>query len=125
MAKNPDTDAILLFAHGSRVADLKDELAGQIGLIKEMSGYRIVEMSFLEITEPDMMGGVKKCVEQGAKKIRIVPYLLNLGNHVRRDLPEKVKEVQEAFPGIEISVSRHLGIDPLLAELVIKRAERG
>jgi sirohydrochlorin ferrochelatase len=123
--KNSETDAILLFAHGSRVADLKDELAAQIELVKEMSGYRIVEMSFLEITEPDMMGGVRKCVEQGARKIRIVPYLLNMGNHVRRDLPEKVKEVQAAFPGIEISVSRHLGVDPLLAELVIKRAERG
>lgn len=123
--KNLDTDAILLFAHGSRVPDLRDELAQQIQLIREISGYRIVEMSFLEITEPDMMGGAKRCVEQGARKIRIVPYLLNMGNHVRRDLPEKVKEVQEAFPGVEITVSRHLGVDPLLAELVIKRAERG
>ncbi len=125
MPKNLDTDAILLFAHGSRVPDLKDELAEQIRLIKEQSGYRIVEMSFLEITEPDMLGGARKCVEQGAKRIRIVPYLLNMGNHVRRDLPEKVKEVEAAFPDVEITVARHLGVDPLLAELVVKRAERG
>lgn len=125
MVKNTETDAILLFAHGSRLSELKDELAAQIQLIKEISGYQIVEMSFLEITEPDMLGGVRRCVEQGARRIRIVPYLLNMGSHVRRDLPERVEEAQQKFPGVEITVARHLGVDPLLAELVVKRAERG
>lgn len=117
-----NTDAILLFAHGSRAPDLKAELGRVAELVKASTGIPIVEMAFLELAEPDMHFGVKTCVGQGARRVTVVPYLLNVGNHLRRDLPGLIGEVRKAFPGTEILLAPHLGADQLLADLVAKRA---
>lgn len=117
-----NTDAIVLFAHGSRAPDLKLELGRVAELVRESTGVSIVEMAFLELTEPDMHYGVKSCMEQGAKRVTVVPYLLNVGNHLRRDLPSLIAEVRKENPDIEILMAPHLGADQLLADLVAKRA---
>lgn len=122
MDLNPKNDAVLLFAHGSRAPDLKAELGEVCRMVKEKTGLQIVEMSFLEKAEPDMHFGVKTCVGQGARRVVVVPYLLNVGTHLRRDLPELIGKVRQAFPQTQIVLGNHLGADSLLADLVIKRA---
>ncbi len=123
MPSSLDTDAILLFAHGSRAPDLKMELAEVCRLVKDRSGARIVEACFLDLAEPDLYYGVKMCVSNGAKKIVVVPYLLNVGTHLRRDLPILLDKVRKEFSSVQILLAPHLGVDPALAGLVVRRAE--
>lgn len=118
------SEAILLFAHGSRAPDLKMEMGRVADLVKATTGLPIVEMAFLELAEPDMHYGVKTCVKQGAKRVTVVPYLLNVGAHLRRDLPELIARVRGEFPGTEIVLAPHLGADQLLADLVAKRVSQ-
>ncbi len=117
-------EAILLFAHGSKAPDLKAEMGEVCCLVRERSGLAVVEMAFLEMAEPDLHFGVKACVNQGAKKVTVVPYLLNVGTHLRRDLPALIAKVRADFPGTQILLAPHLGADALLADLAVKRARQ-
>lgn len=122
MPATSEKKAIVLFAHGSRAPDLKEELGRVCELVRAEGSAPIVEMSFLELAEPDMPTAIQRCLDQGATTITVVPYLLNVGMHLRRDLPGLIAGVREQFAGTTIKLAPHLGVDELLARLVIKRA---
>jgi sirohydrochlorin ferrochelatase len=113
--------AILLMAHGSRVAEANDAVREIAALVKKMTDYDIVEVSFREQHKPDIQQGVDACVAQGAERIMLVPYFLYMGAHVREDLPEEMAEAKERHPGVEFVMGKHLGVHRKLAEVVVER----
>ena len=113
--------AILLMAHGSRVAEANDAVREIAALVKKMTDYDIVEVSFREQHKPDIQQGVDACVAQGAERIMLVPYFLYMGAHVREDLPEEMAVAIERHPGVEFVMGKHLGVHRKLAEVVVER----
>ena len=113
--------AILLMAHGSRVAEANDAVREIAALVKKMTDYDIVEVSFREQHKPDIQQGVDACVAQGAERIMLVPYFLYMGAHVREDLPEEMAKAKERHPGVEFVMGKHLGVHRKLAEVVVER----
>ena len=113
--------AILLMAHGSRIAEANDAAREIAARVKEMTGYEIVEVSFREQHLPNIQQGVDACVAQGARRILLVPYFLYLGAHVLEDLPEELTRAKERHPGVEMVLGKHLGVHNKLAEIVVER----
>ena len=113
--------AILLMAHGSRISEANDAVREIAALVKKMTEFEIVEVSFRELRLPDIQQGVDNCVAQGAKRIMLVPYFLYLGAHVQQDLPEELAQARERHPGIEMVFGKHLGVHNKLAEVVVER----
>jgi sirohydrochlorin ferrochelatase len=113
--------AILLMAHGSRIAEANDAVREIAALVKKMTDYEIVEVSFREQHKPDIQQGVDACVAQGAERIMLVPYFLYMGAHVREDLPEEMAKAKERHPGVEFVMGKHLGVHRKLAEVVVER----
>ena len=113
--------AILLMAHGSRIAEANDAVREIAALVKKMTGYDIVEVSFREQHKPDIQQGIDACVAQGAERIMLVPYFLYMGAHVREDLPEEMAEAKERHPRVEFVMGKHLGVHRKLAEVVVER----
>ena len=113
--------ALLLIAHGSREpeanADLDHVAEGLRG-----RGHEIVESSFLELAEPDIEEGGRRCVARGAGRVVLVPYFLSAGVHVRRDLTQARQVLARRFPGVEFRLAEPLGRHPLLLEVVAERA---
>ena len=70
------TTAILLMAHGSRIAEANDAVREIADRVKKMTQFDIVEVSFRELHLPDIQQGVDNCVAQGAQRILMVPYFL-------------------------------------------------
>ena len=66
--------------------------------------------------------GVKRCVDDGATSITVLPYFLNSGRHVVEDVPREVAECRLAYPKIEIQIAPHLGASPLLIDVLIANA---
>ena len=116
--------ALLLIAHGSRRQQSNDE----VKIIAEKlykhcaNQYPIVEAGFLELAEPLIPDGIKRCVDRGASSIIVLPYFLNSGTHVVTDVPEIVNETQKHYPDIEIKISKHLGASDLMMDLLISSA---
>jgi sirohydrochlorin ferrochelatase len=114
------TTALLLIAHGSRQEEANADLLFVAAGLRER-GWAIVEASFLELAEPDIGQGGARCVEQGARRVILVPYFLSEGVHVRRDLSEARAKLAGRFPDVDFRLAEPLGQHPLLVEVVAER----
>lgn len=117
--------AILLMAHGSRIAEANNAVYEIARMVKDMTGFDIVEVSFREQHLPNIQQGIDACVAQGAGRILLLPYFLFVGAHVQEDLPEEMEEAQKRHPGIEFAMGKHLGAHRKLAEIVVDRIAEG
>lgn len=117
--------AILLMAHGSRISEANDAMTEIAGMVKEIAGYPIVEVSYREMHLPSIQQGIDACVAQGAERILLVPYFLFTGAHVQEDLPEEMAKARERYPNVEFAMGSHLGVHRKLAEVVVERIGQG
>ncbi len=113
--------AILLMAHGSRIAEANDAVREIAALVKKMTDFDIVEVSFREQHQPDIQQGIDACVAQGAERVVLMPYFLYTGAHVREDLPAEMAEARRRYPHVEFAMGKHLGVHRKLAEVVVER----
>lgn len=113
--------AILMMAHGSRIAAANDAARDVAKMVREMTGFEIVEVSFREMHEPDIQQGIDACVARGAERILLMPYFLFMGAHVLHDLPEEIEEAKKRHPNLVMEMGSHLGAHPKLAEIETER----
>lgn len=116
------TIGLLLIAHGSRRADANADLE-HVAQELRARGYPIVVPSFLELAEPNIEGGARRCIEQGAQVVVLLPYFLSSGVHVLRDLTEAQQRLSADYPRVEFHLAEPLGRHPLLIQVVVDRAE--
>lgn len=113
--------ALLLMAHGSRHAEANADLFWLARELERNGGHVAVEASFLELAEPTIEEGGRRCVEAGARRVILVPYFLSAGVHVRRDLEEWRGKLGARHPAVEFVLAEPLGRHPLLVEVVRQR----
>ena len=113
--------AILLMAHGSRIPEANDAVHEIAAMVKAMTGYDNVEVSFREQHLPNIQQGIDACVAKGAKRVILMPYFLFIGAHVQEDLPEEMNRARERYPRVEFAMGTHLGVHRKLAEVVVER----
>jgi sirohydrochlorin ferrochelatase len=118
---NRDRTAILLIAHGSRQQSANDDLHELAARISAQGTYPIVEPCFLELAEPELKAGGRRCVELGATRVLMIPYFLSAGVHLRRDLTAARDELIRRHTHVQFILGPPLGPHPLLDNLVIAR----
>ncbi len=118
-------EALLLIAHGSRRRQSNDEVTALAERLREACSkdYGIVHAGFLELAAPSIPEGIEACVEEGARKITVLPYFLNSGRHVVEDIPELVAEAKTRYPDVDVIVAPHLGASSLMVDLLITSAK--
>ena len=114
--------ALLLIAHGSRRPEANADLEFIASAMRERGVYDIVQVSYLELAEPSIAEGGKRCVEQGAKTVTMLPYFLSPGVHARDDMQEARGALAEQFPTVRFRLAEPLGRHPLLLDVVEQRA---
>ena len=118
-----ETTAVLLIAHGSRRQEANDELLRVADAVRKRDRYQTVEVAYLEIASPTIPEGARRCIEQGACRVLMLPYFLSAGAHVVDDLKRHQRELVSAFPDVSIELCRPLGLHPLLIEVVLQRLD--
>ncbi|CAN5854392.1 CbiX/SirB N-terminal domain-containing protein [soil metagenome] len=121
MTDHPETTAVLLIAHGSRQEAANDDLRQLTARLADHRQYPIVEASFLELAEPDIIAGGDRCVEFGANRVLLVPYFLSAGVHLSRDLTAARDTLAQRHPDVDFRLGPALGPDPMLDDLIRKR----
>jgi len=114
--------SLLLIAHGSRRSEANADLEFVAGQIRERKAYGFVQVSFLELAEPNIESGGELCVEAGGTSVILLPYFLSPGVHVREDLTAARDRLAERFPTVRFILAEPLGRHPLLLEIVEQRA---
>ncbi len=122
---NLQRTAVLLMAHGSRRAEANDDLVKLAKFILSRNEYDIVEVSYLELVEPTIVNGGRTCVHRGATRILMLPYFLSAGVHVVNDLKQFRQDLANEFPLVEFILCPHLGLHPLMADIVLARLNEG
>jgi len=115
---------IILIGHGSPKKDANNvEIVGRLlhQVIHPNCSKGCVKAAYLQFAEPEIADTIKKCVEEGAKKIIIHPYFLSSGMHVTKDIPEIIKEAERQYPDREFIYTEPLGIHEKLVQVVVER----
>ncbi|MGY4690581.1 sirohydrochlorin chelatase [Salibacterium sp. K-3] len=113
--------AVLYVGHGTRVPEGSRQLKAFVEETKKSVPCTVQETCFLELSEPDILEGAKRCVEQGADTITVVPVLLLSAGHIKEDIPEELQKVKETYPRLTIQYGAPFGLHPKMLDVLMLR----
>ena len=104
-------EALIVVAHGSKVESSNNEIKGIVNKIKEnlKDDELKVFYAFLELAEPSIFVSINKAITHGCKVIKVFPYFLAAGKHVKEDIPAEIKKFKKRYPEIEFKLLPHIG----------------
>jgi sirohydrochlorin cobaltochelatase len=116
-------ETILLVGHGSREKSGNDEiLAFAEQWRQRQPGWRI-EVCFIEFSEITMSEGLRRAAT-GARRVMVLPLILNAAGHVKMDIPQAIDGARLKFPGVQFVYAPHLSAgEPILS--ILKRRLKG
>ncbi|MGB0855642.1 MAG: sirohydrochlorin chelatase, partial [Nitrosopumilus sp.] len=112
---------VMIIGHGSKDVNAQISLNYIVNELEDH--YRNVSRCWLEIEQPDIFEGIKKCEIDNPKVLVIVFYFLHEGAHVKTDINN------DLIPAIKNSklektyITKHLGTDEKMIDLIIERAK--
>ncbi len=112
---------ILILAHGSRRQETDAILNSLTEKVKQKTGESLIMPAYLQFSEQSLEVGVEKLIEKGADRIKVIPMFLFDGIHVTQDIPEELHAIMAKHPGVEIQMSKHLGDDDRIADIIADR----
>ncbi len=118
------TDAIILFSHGSLLCGAGETLSALAARMRERGAAAMVEVGYLNYSEPRFESVFAACVAAGATRVVIAPYFLVAGKFVQVDLPRKVAAVCKRYPDVDVRVAEAMRFHPLLADALLACAGR-
>jgi precorrin-8X/cobalt-precorrin-8 methylmutase len=117
-------ESILLIGHGSPKKDANtiESIAAMLHrTIHPGCGDDCIQVAYLQFVKPDIAGGIRKCVERGAKRVIVHPYFLYAGMHVTKDIPGMIKDAEALYQDVEFVYTEPLGIHEKLVQVVTER----
>lgn len=114
---------IMVLAHGSRVKETTDTIEKIVDMVKKKIGETDmpIEIAYMELCQPDIATVVKKMIGVGVDEIKVVPYFLFRGIHIKKDIPNELKAALEGHDNVKITMGDILGTDPRLADILADR----
>ena len=112
---------VMIIGHGSKDPNAQMSLNYIINELKD--SYRNVSRCWLEIEQPDIFEGIKKCEKDNPKVLVIVFYFLHEGAHVKNDINNDLIPALEDSTLKNTYITKHLGTDEKMIDLIIERAK--
>jgi sirohydrochlorin ferrochelatase len=112
---------VLVLAHGSREKETENTLDRIVSILRQNLQIDHIEKAFLQFSDISLASGLEKLIQLGVSDIKIVPYFLFEGVHIKEDIPNEIKEFNQAHPQVTITLGRTLGVDQRLAEILEDR----
>lgn len=116
-----DFDAVILLGHGSRVPDAGQSMQRVAAALQEAGRYPRVACCNMSRLGPHFEETFAAVVQQGSRKVLVLPYFLHDGLHIRLDIPAMMQAAAAQHPEVGLVFGPNLGFDPLLVELVERR----
>jgi sirohydrochlorin ferrochelatase len=115
--------ALIIVDHGSRLAaanHLLEQVAEQVQRLTTDAVYP----AHMEIAAPSVDDAFDAAAAGGAEFIYVFPYFLTPGQHSREDIPRMCAEAAARHPSLQWHCGAPIGLDPMLAQLIIHRVRR-
>ena len=112
----------MIVGHGSRIKGFEKTMERVASSLRHDGRFFLVKCAYLEITPPSVTAAIDVCVEKGASEVRVLPYFLLLGNHVRTDIPKLVAQAKKKYRGrAKIWLCPYLGFHEKIVAVVKDR----
>jgi sirohydrochlorin ferrochelatase len=111
--------ALLIIDRGSREADVRAELHDICSIAKRKGEYHYTDYCFLEVLPPFIEEGIKKCVENGADFITVMPYFLYPGMKLKDSVKKSAKIGKVS--NLKLVIAKPLSYHSMMTEVVIDR----
>lgn len=115
-------DALILFSHGSVLCGAGEAVDAHAERLRARGDFPLVEVGYLNYSEPTLAESVEKVVAAGATRVVIVPYFLISGYFVTASLPKVLDPVKAAHPDVTFVVAEALKTDDALADALLAAA---
>ena len=110
--------AVIILGHGSMSKNADTAIRAVVDDMKRSGEFTVVEHAFLQYVPPTPLEVIERCVVQNVDRVVIVPFFLQAGAHVTRDIPELIEKARKQHRNIEIMVTDYVGAHPLMAKVV-------
>ena len=115
--------AIVIVDHGSRREEANRMLEQVAGQLRSMTADRVYA-AHMELAEPTVEQAFDAAAAEGADDLFVFPYFLSPGQHSREDIPHMCAAAARKHPGIRWHCSGPIGLDRLMAELILRRVRQ-
>ncbi|TDL30775.1 sirohydrochlorin chelatase [Jeotgalibacillus sp. S-D1] len=110
--------AILYIGHGTRSKKGAAEAKQFLQTVINRVDAPIQEISFLELTEPFIDEGFRRCVERGATEIKVVPIFLLTAGHIKEDIPQALAPLLLQYPEIKVDMTESFGVQTTILDAI-------
>lgn len=114
---------ILLLAHGSREGNTEQTMHQITEYVKAALKDDIVEEAYLQFRDKNLEKGLLSLMSRGVSHIKVIPYFLFEGVHIKEDIPAELEAFRKQCPNVTITMGKTLGADRRLAEIVVDRVK--
>jgi sirohydrochlorin cobaltochelatase len=114
---------LLIMAHGSPRPRSNAPIYGIARRVRAQGQYAAVTVCFMELNKPSIPATIDAMAARGISHMVAAPYFLQLGNHVRDDLPAIIAAARARHPASTILLAEHLAYDRLLVAVIADRVE--
>ena len=115
--------ALLIIDHGSKKQEANDMIFDVVDMLKKQKKELIIHAAHMELADPTIADGIKKCIDDDAEHIIAIPYMLSPGRHATRDIPNLVKDAMKDYPHITFEITTHFGVHPKIADIIFEKAQ--
>jgi sirohydrochlorin cobaltochelatase len=105
----PMTEGLILFAHGARDPRWAAPFEAVADRVRRARPGVAVRLAYLELMQPSLPQAGAELAAAGCTALQVVPLFLGAGGHVRKDLPLLVAALQEAHPGLQVTLHPPVG----------------
>jgi sirohydrochlorin ferrochelatase len=123
-------NALIIVAHGSRNKESARQVAALCQKLSEKAKsfgdeqrcdqkFDRVAHAFLQFSSPGFEETIEDLVQGGAQKIIVFPFFIAAGSHLLTDIPQAVETAQKTYPGVDFSITRHLGGITAIEEIIL------
>jgi sirohydrochlorin cobaltochelatase len=112
---------LLIMAHGSPHSASNAPIFGIAKRVRAYGRYAATSVCFMDLNKPSIPAAIDDMTERGIRQIIALPYFLQLGNHVKDDLPAIITAARLRHPASTILLAEHLAYDRLLVSVIADR----
>jgi sirohydrochlorin ferrochelatase len=115
-----ENTVLIIMAHGSRKVEANQEFEQLTQVIAQREhGYVAVKPCFLELTTPTLSDAIAESVTEGYTLFDIYPLFFNQGNHVTKDIPRQMAQLEQQYPQCHFNRLEYFGLYDQLGEQVL------
>jgi len=113
-------ELVLLIGHGSRNEQGNIQILNFTELLKQRQENLNIRVCYIELADYLIAQGLNDAANE-AKKVLIIPLVLNAAGHVKDEIPEFIEQAQLEYPETEFVYLEHLGANQLILTILKRK----